>query len=260
MNKIAQLTAVIALATATLAACSHIDEDERLIYVKMQAPKRTVLLEDFTGQRCVNCPTATALISQLHLSVGDSALIPVAIHCGPLGFAGNAKTIGLATDTGEEYYNKWNLEFQPVGLVDRKGPMNYTDWTNEVMAEMAKEPTVALQVEATLQNGNIDMLTKATGITGNTNAKLQLWVLEDSITALQMMPDGTPNANYLHNHVFRAAANGTWGEDIRLNEGETKTIETAMPVDNAWNTGQLSIVAFIYDEEGVKQAARTKVK
>ena len=35
-------------------ACSHIDEDERLIYVKPAAVQRSVLLEDFTGQRCIN--------------------------------------------------------------------------------------------------------------------------------------------------------------------------------------------------------------
>ena len=37
-----------------LMACSHIDEDERLIYVKPVAASRNVLIEDFTGQRCVN--------------------------------------------------------------------------------------------------------------------------------------------------------------------------------------------------------------
>ena len=258
MNKIAQLT-TLALAALSMAACSHIDEDERLIYVKMEAPKRTVLLEDFTGQRCVNCPTATDIIGQLLKQVGDSALIPVAIHCGPLGFAGNATTIGLATDTGDEYYKHWKLEFQPVGLVDRRGPMNYTIWTMEAMADMSQNATVDLKVTATRQDNTISIDTKATGI-NNVSGKLQLWVLEDNITALQMMPDGKPNANYVHNHVFRKAVNGTWGEDISLAEGETKTVSARQDIDATWNPAQLSIVAFVYNDSGVQQAAKAKVK
>ena len=48
-----------------LTACSHIDEDDRLIYVKPAEVSRRVLLEDFTGQRCVNCPKANDEIKAL---------------------------------------------------------------------------------------------------------------------------------------------------------------------------------------------------
>jgi hypothetical protein len=39
---------IAAFATLTFMACSNIDEDDRLIYVKPAAIKRSVLLEDFT--------------------------------------------------------------------------------------------------------------------------------------------------------------------------------------------------------------------
>ncbi len=29
-----------------------------------------------------------------------------------------------------------------------------------------------------------------------------------------------PMTTYVHNHVFRAAVNGTWGEDVTVDEGE----------------------------------------
>ena len=61
MNK-AIITLTIILA-AVLTACSHIDEDERYIYQKPEQADRTVLLEDFTGQRCINCPKGTELLS-----------------------------------------------------------------------------------------------------------------------------------------------------------------------------------------------------
>ena len=53
-----------------MAACSHIAEDEQLIEVAVDDMPtneimRNVLLEDFTGQRCVNCPKAAEIIHQL---------------------------------------------------------------------------------------------------------------------------------------------------------------------------------------------------
>ena len=83
-----------------LTGCDYIAEDERLIYEKPEPAQRVVLLEDFTGQRCSNCPTATAVIEQLHEAYGE-ALVAVGIHCGPLAFAGNAKVVGLKTDIGD---------------------------------------------------------------------------------------------------------------------------------------------------------------
>jgi len=239
-------------------ACSHINEGERLIYVKPANVSRRVLLEDFTGQRCVNCPKGTAIIEQLLEEYGD-AVIAVGIHGGPLGFKGNTKMIGLATDIGDEYYNHWQLEYQPVGLIDRHGAVNYTDWTKAVKDELAKVAPLNIMVEADVSGDDIHITVTATGTDGNTNGKLQVWLLEDGISALQMMPDGTTNRDYVHNHVLRTPVNGTWGEDISIGSDETKTFSMQQAVDAQWDTTQLSIVAFVYNDDGVMQAAKVKV-
>lgn len=238
-----------------MAACSHISDDERLIYVKPEAAKRVVLLEDFTGQRCVNCPKGTAVIEQLQEAYGD-AVIAVGIHGGPLGFKGNSTMAGLATDIGDEYYNHWKLEYQPVGLVNRQGAVNYTEWTKAVKDEMGRTAPLDLKVSATISGSQIDITIQAMGTDGDTSGKLQVWLLEDGITALQMMPDGTSNRDYVHNHVLRAAVNGTWGEDLSVKEGETQEKQMSMILDEAWQPGQLSVVAFIYNDQGVQQAAK----
>ena len=102
MNKI-----YLSLILFLLTACSYIEEGDRLIYVKPESARRVVLLEDFTGQRCVNCPKGTEVIEQLLQTYGDSAVIAVGIHGGPLGFAGNAKYDGLATESGDKYFTYW---------------------------------------------------------------------------------------------------------------------------------------------------------
>lgn len=241
-----------------LTACSYIGEDERLIYVKPEPAKRVVLMEDFTGQRCVNCPKGTEVIEQLQQEYGDN-IIAVGIHGGPLGFAGNAKYEGLATDAGNQYYSHWGFEYQPIGLVNRHGAVNYTDWASAVREELSKPAPLNLGVEALLNEGEINITVTASGTDGVVEGKLQVWLLEDGITALQMMPDGTANTSYVHNHVLRAPVNGLWGEDFTIAEGKQKTLQLTFQPDAAWNTQHLSVVAFVYNNNGVQQAAKKKV-
>ena len=240
-------------------ACSPIEEDEQLIYVKPAQAERRVLLEDFTGQRCVNCPSGTAVIEQLLQEYGD-AVIAVGIHGGPLGFKGNANTLGLATSVGDEYYNHWQLEYQPVGLVDRHGAVNYTDWTKAVNDELSKAAPLDLAVAALIYGTDISIIVTARGTDGTTTGKLQVWLLEDGITAMQMMPDGSANREYIHNHVLRTPVNGTWGEDFTVKEGETEEKLLTQPLDVSWNPDRLSVVAFVYNDQGVQQAAKGKVE
>ena len=77
---------LFAFAALAFMACSHIDEDERLIYVKPAAVQRSVLIEDFTGQRCINCPKASDEIKLLQEQYGEDNVIAVSVHSGPLGF------------------------------------------------------------------------------------------------------------------------------------------------------------------------------
>ncbi len=254
-----------------LTACDHIDEKDQLIKVDNPIPEpdepdeptytvRTVLLEDFTGQRCVNCPTGTEVIEQMLTSEWGNRLIAVGIHSGPLGFKGNATTVGLATDLGDEYYNHWNLEYQPVGLINRGTPTAHTNWIAVVRQELGYVSEVMMELSAKLNNGQIDITVEEQALGGTYTGKIQVWVLEDGITALQSMPDGSVNRNYVHNHVLRTAVNGTWGADVTLTPGQTEQQTYSQAIDTKWNTANLSIVAFVYNDDGVEQAIKTKVE
>ena len=123
-------TAAMAMAAAS---CSNIDEGDRLIYVKPAEVGRAILIEDFTGQKCINCPTGTEIINSIVETYGEENVIAVGIHSGPLGFAGNSKTVGLMTDTGNEYYTRWDKENkmgQPWVIFNRKTSpdSHYNNW------------------------------------------------------------------------------------------------------------------------------------
>lgn len=244
-----------ALLTLTMSACSHIDESDRLIYVKPADVKRRVLLEDFTGQRCVNCPKASDEIKALQEQYGEDHVIAVGIHSGPLGFYTKSDYLGLSTEVGDEYYDHWALEYQPVGLIDRGAPLEYTAWNARIREELEKTAPVEIDIELHQNDNQLTVRAEVMGIDGTTSGKLQLWLTEDGITAFQMMPDGTRNMEYIHRHVFRAAINGTWGESVSVAEGETITTKDYLfTIPEGWNADRLSVVAFVYNDQGVLQA------
>ena len=86
-----------------------------------------------------------------------------------------------------------------------------------------------------------------------------MWLVEDSITAMQLMPDGSVNYNYTHNHVLRAAVNGEWGSTVSIpaNNSEESTFSYRLDDNNV--ADNCYFVAFVYDDSGVKQVAKARV-
>ena len=253
-------TAAMAMAAAS---CSNIDEGDRLIYVKPAEVGRAILIEDFTGQRCVNCPTGTEIINGIVDTYGEDNVIAVGIHSGPLGFAGNSKTPGLMTDTGNEYYTRWDKENkmgQPWVIFNRKTSpdSHYNNWAAMVGTIISEKANLSVKIANAYDAAKRTLTTTvgAFGTNGTVNGKLQVWIVEDGVKALQMMPDGKPNKEYMHNHVFRAAVNGTWGEDVTVKEGETTTMKYSYKLPEAWNADNIAVVAFVYNDGGVENVAK----
>ncbi len=253
-------TAAMAMAAAS---CSNIDEGDRLIYVKPAEVGRAILIEDFTGQKCINCPTGTEIINSIVDTYGEDNVIAVGIHSGPLGFAGNSKTVGLMTDTGNEYYTRWDKENkmgQPWVIFNRKTSpdSHYNNWAAMVGTIISEKANLSVKIANAYDAAKRTLTTtvRAFGTNGTVNGKLQVWIVEDGVKALQMMPDGKSNKEYIHNHVFRAAVNGTWGEDVTVKEGETTTKQYQYVLPEAWNADNIAVVAFVYNDGGVENVAK----
>lgn len=253
-------TAAMAMAAAS---CSNIDEGDRLIYVKPAEVGRAILIEDFTGQRCNNCPTGTEIINGIVDTYGEDNVIAVGIHSGPLGFPGTATAVGLVTDTGNEYYSHWDKENkmgQPWVIFNRKTSpdSHYNNWAAMVSTIISEKSNLTVNIANAYDAASRTLTTTvgADGLSGSVKGKLQVWIVEDGVTALQKMPDGSTNKKYIHNHVFRAAVNGTWGEDVTVKEGETTTKQYSYKLPEAWNANNIAVVAFVYNDSGVENVAK----
>ena len=252
-----KLKNIFALATLGLSfvACDDIKESERFIPITTEMKTdKVVLIEDFTGMNCINCPNAAEEIKQIQNTYGADKVIAVAIHGEVPGLSGP-----LANALGTEYCNKWGVEALPIGMVDRQGLQNYTSWMAKVNERFTAQVTpLSLSLENTFFNSEgtslfveVDALASA-----ELDAKLQVWITESNIKGFQKMPDGSFNFNYVHNHVLRDAVNGAWGESITLEAGVKQTITYAyeLPAGEEWKLENLAVVAFVYNDSGVIQA------
>ena len=246
-------------------ACDHIDESERLIYVQSAPVGRNVLIEDYTGQNCQNCPTATQTIAQLQEAYGEDTVVAVAIHSGNFGYmrGDRSRPYPLTTDLGDSYFKHWGLSSQPVGIVNRQGSSDYSEWGTQVRQQMGQQAQVSLEAEATYDEAgrSINIKVSSTALESGYEGKLQVWLTEDSIVEGQRMPDGVWNAEYVHNHVFRDAVNGTWGTDFSIKQEETlkDDFSYTLPDGVTWKPEHMHAVVFVYNDAGVDQVVSAAV-
>lgn len=245
-----------------LMSCDPIDADKRLIEVPAATIQRNVLIEDFTGQRCIFCPEATEAIKELQGTYGADKLIAVAIHAGPLAVKTTSTIVGLHTDAGDAYYKHWAIPNVPKAIINRRGGVLSKDaWAGKIYDEFTKTTNVNIELKCQYDANSrhveveTDLKTSTTTVKGH----LQLWLVEDGIVAPQLFPNNKLEKNYIHNHVFRAAINGEWGTELTLSpermhkEKTTYTLPSGILSDKAW------IVAFFYNDNGVQQVVRHKI-
>lgn len=264
---------VVGLLAMTFAACDTVDKDDRYIYVPpvdVTPPDstgegdtpvrvlRNVLIEDYTGQLCVNCPNAVGVIEQIDEAY-PGRVVTVGIHGGSLSLSSSLSPLGLANETSNEYYVSMGSPAQPSGRINRTGGVEMIDkWIARVNGVIADEASVKLTLSSAydVATGKVSVKVEALGLSA-VSGKLQVWLTEDGIVAPQRLPDGSTDVAYTHNHVFRAAVNGTWGENFTIVQGEEQTVKCETVLDANWKVENMTVVAFVYNDNGVQQVVKT---
>ena len=254
--KIKKLPYILILGVLGLASCENLDD--RYIPVEGVKPERKVLLTEFTGQRCVNCPTAHGIIENLEEQYGED-LIVVSIHAGSNLNAIPAPA-GLMQEEGNVYADYWGINAYPAGIVDYQRPVLTMDqWAAPIRNDLTKPTDVGIQLDAQLsEDGRTIEISSRLSSSQSVAGKLQLWISEDNIKAMQFSgSDRIPD--YIHNNVFRACVNGTWGTDITLTPNFYLDEINSIEVDPSWDIANVNVVAFVYNDSGTLQAEKVRV-
>jgi hypothetical protein len=243
----------------------------------LPVPIKQILIEEFTGHQCGNCPEGAIMIETLKELYCDY-IIPVAIHAGYFAdvyTVGDKYTYEYRTEDGNtiDAYFEASSSGVPNGMLNRKEidgdrTLAPASWATEVAEMLLEEPVMDIVVEANIENDtrslelDIDVVFMNAM---NEELMLSVYFVEDSIVSWQKdysMPTGEQNVEfYAHNHVLRDAINGTWGEQIasgQVNASDVASKNYTYEINQEWDIKNSSIVAFVYksDSKEVIQASQ----
>ena len=222
------------------------------------ATTQNVLIEEYTGVRCQNCPAGAQLLEELKTIHGDRLTI-LSIHGGFFAQPTNKENkLKLDNTYGQQLINVFNQpQGYPSAMIDRKifdGQSSLflggNFWAGYVDQEKTKSPKVRIEVSNTL-----DMLQRKLNVSATLigladlsaqTILLSLALAENKIKDAQLTPTGV-DTNYVHRHVLRTFFGNVLGntiEPITLNNA--KSYNFSLTLSSDWNIDQLSIVAFIH--------------
>jgi len=250
-------------------SCDKIDINNTHKPFNVSGHGKTVLIKDFTGVRCVNCPAAAEAAHELQHNLGEDNVILMSVHAGPL-----AQPVGqfpdFTTPEGVEWYkdNSSNPLFSVDHVALTDGHTLYVDQIDTPVADaLAEEQSfeilqaVYFDEETRQLNLEVDVVATAE-VVGNFYVTACL--LEDSIVGRQVVPGGVDTA-YVFRNVFRGTVNGSDG-DTFLNGpvyvNDEYIYKYNIELDPAYNADQCYLMSYIYDKTDGKilQTAVKKIK
>lgn len=258
----------IALATLAIpfASCDDISKDERYEWTDLKKIEtdKVVLIEEFTGQRCVNCPKGAAAVHEM-LEMIPNNLVAVSLYPKQMTDLTTPITdIDMRTDEATEYFSAYDGPSKglPSALIDRtefNGSMlqlTPDSWSSPVIEQFINGKTPV----AITMSSDYNALTRELEVSYNLDftdevseeVSFQLWIIENDIIAPQLDASAGFIFQYTHNHVLRAAINGTWGEVIGDNfkNGSTRSGSGKITLKDNWVPANCQVVGFLYRTSG----------
>lgn len=261
-----------------------LNPDDTLFFIdSVIVDLKQVLLEDFTGHRCVNCPKAA---KQLHdmMELHHPRLVSYTVHAG--NFAVPVPGTPFATDLrcplSEKLYADFGIFGNPMGQIDRVvhnglRQIFTTNWNAVVDQQLQKPNQVKLKLKNTFYPKYNSVIVDVeaeflSNLDGQYN--LVVYIAEDKIVSPHLNNDPTigPDTlwNFVHHNVLRAPINSAYGDPVNpsgnITAGTTFAKQYTYPVSDAWVTGNCNIIAYIGKTDptlnlvDIIQAAELKIK
>ncbi|MCS6965844.1 MAG: Omp28-related outer membrane protein [Candidatus Kapabacteria bacterium] len=260
----APLLAVVAWLLWFVASCDIVQPPYR--ETPTQGPDTaqvTVLLEDYTGFRCGNCPEANERAEELRQLYGGR-LIVMSVHAGFFARpTAPPYTYDFRNPVAEELDRFFGISRagNPNGMVNRLGyPNNHIlgkhAWASAVAAALQRSAPLHLTLQAVM-----DTTARTVQISvairyvepGTPDHSLALYVVEDSVVQYQLDYRRTPPdvPNYVHRFVLRDGVRGAWGEQLHPTGAPAGTelqrqYTYRFPEQADWNPRRCSIIAVVH--------------
>jgi hypothetical protein len=226
---------------------------------------RRVLVEEFTGIRCVNCPDGSKKLKELinNDDYGDY-VIPVSIHAGFFSNPYDSSLYDFRTPEGTSLDANLlgPVQAYPAATINRtlypnetELPISLSKWTGYIIQDLLQAPKVEVDItpnyEATSRQLSVSIdLDFSETVT--TSLGISVMILENDIADYQLTKGGI-ESNYVHQHVLRTMLTNYTGDAIAVGQtqsGSTPTFTYAFRIPVEWNVDNCEIVAFVSQKGG----------
>lgn len=277
MKRIIYILSVILL----IASCQVIPENEQLVEVftpnDSTAFKRTSLLIEYSGWKCVNCPNAAEVAHNLKEQYGEELVI-VVMHpeTNPNTSYKNAagkpnEAVNYTCPEADSIYvhmggtNTTPFPTGNVNMLNTSGEglgyfYSQDKWATLLSQASREVLHVGLDQEITYNDNELEVVVKISNQTADLmDATLQVWLTEDYVTGKQKMPDNTTNDAYMHNHLLRGSISSLWGETSTIHAGEQHVQTYQYTLPNKVVAENCNVVSVLSVAGIVVQVKETKI-
>lgn len=221
---------------------------------------RRVLIEEFTGVRCVNCPRGSQAIQDLQALYGER-LVAVNIHAGFFSPPYDSSRYDFRTEAGTRILNALGSPLgYPTAVIDRRHfsgeerlQTGLASWPGFVADELGRPPgaglALTLAYEPTTRQLDVVVRVRANELLTAQMIRLNVWLTEDDIIDWQLTPEGWKR-DYVHHDVFRAALTPPDGQPLSadLPTGAMATYTFTYRLPEAYRASASTVVAFLHQD------------
>lgn len=223
---------------------------------------RVVLVEEYTGVRCVNCPQGSAELDALLDTYGDN-LVAISIHAGIFSSPYPESNYNFQTDDGTALLGYLGSPTgYPAAIINRKqfaGEPNRAmfpaNWAGAISSEIANQADVRISLSHNYDETTRELEIKSElyfleDISGDVNYTLV--ITEDSIVDVQIDQAGKI-PDYVHKHVLRDVITTDYRGDVLGNGISKETLKnlthtTTLPIE--WKAEHCHVVVFVNRNDG----------
>lgn len=226
------------------------------------AMPRNVLVHEYTGVRCTNCPGGASILKALE-EANPGRIVVMGVHSGALTSPIEGESqYNFVTQDATDLMTFFNDEPpKPQAAIDqvKQSSGKYFVTTGFWQGQINGRLTIPSKENITITSDYNDATRQAIitvriayTATETKKQKLMVGILEDGIIDAQMYPDST-SLHYTHNHVLRDLLTIYSGTSILDNvdkvPGRVYERTFIYDVNADWNAENCRIVAYVFNNE-----------
>jgi len=247
-------------------------KDTSYVTAPNAAQVKTILLEEFTGVRCINCANGHTAAEALK-AANPGRVYSIAMHSYNLDEPYPYSFEDLTLDKAEQIQQAYAAgTSKPSSMIDRvifpgesSAAYLLSKWSGYVTTRLAATTPVNVDISntynSTTRELEIKLKIQYTQAVSESNS-FTIYLSESNIITAQLMPTGDVDTNYVHNDVMRDIITPNGGSTLTEVASIGRTYEKTFKItlEPSFDASECEVIAFVHKTGASNEILQTAVK